>query len=769
MPSGYRFDDIEIDVQNFRLLKAGQAVAVEPKALYLLIFLVENRGRLLARREIIDSVWRETFVTDHVLSSTIGQLRKGLGDDAKLPRYIETVPTLGYRFIAQIEGQGERETVSEISAAAPFAEVVATDDGKSEESPVHPQVGSCGVETPPMLFLRRRLHLPRPLIFAIVASGLGILAAALLFRHIPGKHEALRHGAPQTAVEQRITFNPPDAPVGAASISPDGKYIAYSDFTGLYIRVIASGETRLWGVPRNFVATPNAWFPDGIHLLVTRLEQPSQKPSLWKLSLLGGTPRLLMENAAGGAVSPDGSRIAYLPGSKLHTATPDLLVDVHDVGSDIWVMDSEGTNPRRIVAMQKGADAIPSNRISSVIWSPGGKRIAYIERHGLASSDPTVDSFSLRTRDSTGGDVHVLLDDARLEPNLSWVADGRVLYTYSEDPGGERGDQGIRSIQVDERTGEATGQPLSVTRGQGRIGGLSATVDGRRLVLWRKNTEPQAFISEFESGSHRLKLPRRFTLDANGNLAEAWTPDSKAVLFVSNRNGTWKLFKQAVDETTAEVLVEGRNLFLPRLSADGSQILYLAYSNPRDSSYLVPLMRVPLAGGPPQLVLQASSITNHQCASLPSHVCILSSQTGPDATFLTFDTEHGIGRVVTKTDHFTNWSLSRDGSKLAIFLSEHQVRFFNLNTGAAHDVSVDDWNLNNGDWSADGKSVFLPSYTTAGQPVILDVNEAGKTVVVLQGAPNTSFQWLVSSPDGHSAIVEEDVPGDNNVWMIENF
>ena len=69
----------------------------------LLIFLVENRGRLLDRRGLIEAVWKEAFVTDHVLNRAIGQLRKVLEDDPKEPRYIETVHTLGYRFIAEVE------------------------------------------------------------------------------------------------------------------------------------------------------------------------------------------------------------------------------------------------------------------------------------------------------------------------------------------------------------------------------------------------------------------------------------------------------------------------------------------------------------------------------------------------------------------------------------------------------------------------------------------------------------------------------------------
>ncbi len=65
MPHSYRFDDVELDPQSFRLFKAGKVVPVEPKALNLLILLVERPGQLVPRRDIIDAVWKEAFVTDH--------------------------------------------------------------------------------------------------------------------------------------------------------------------------------------------------------------------------------------------------------------------------------------------------------------------------------------------------------------------------------------------------------------------------------------------------------------------------------------------------------------------------------------------------------------------------------------------------------------------------------------------------------------------------------------------------------------------------------
>ena len=120
------------------------------------------------------------------------------------------------------------------------------------------------------------------------------------------------------------------------------------------------------------------------------------------------------------------------------------------------------------------------------------------------------------------------------------------------------------------------------------------------------------------------------TLDSNYNYANAWTSDSKAVLFVSNRNGTWKLFKQDIDETTPEVLAEGAGIALPRVSADGTQVFYFSAPGPADVSFPASLMSKPLAGGPPHLVLQEKGIINLDVRRRPRNCA--SSATSRDTT-----------------------------------------------------------------------------------------------------------------------------------------
>jgi Tol biopolymer transport system component len=209
-------------------------------------------------------------------------------------------------------------------------------------------------------------------------------------------------------------------------------------------------------------------------------------------------------------------------------------------------------------------------------WSPNGKRLAYIEHHYVAGPDPVGPTVSLRTIDPNGGSPAVVLDDPRIGPALWWAPDGRILFAYREDPASKQNNYGVYSIQVDEQTGKAAGTPHQITRAEGGIDGLNATADGKRLVLSRTNAPAEVSIAKFDARSHQWKEPRRLTLDSNENIADAWTLDSKAVLFVSNRNGTWKLFKQNIDETTPELLVEGPGISLPRLSADGTQVLYLS-------------------------------------------------------------------------------------------------------------------------------------------------------------------------------------------------
>ena len=99
----YRFDDFLADPKTWRLTRDGQEIHLDPVVLKLLIYLIANRNRLVTRDELMNTVWGETVISESALTKAVARLRKALNDDSATPRYLETVRTLGYRFVATVE------------------------------------------------------------------------------------------------------------------------------------------------------------------------------------------------------------------------------------------------------------------------------------------------------------------------------------------------------------------------------------------------------------------------------------------------------------------------------------------------------------------------------------------------------------------------------------------------------------------------------------------------------------------------------------------
>ena len=117
----FRFDRFQADDTAFRLIADGVPVSLEPKAFRLLLYLIQNRGRLVRKQEILDAVWADAAVTESALTRSVGLLRKTLDDDSREPRFIETVPTAGYRFIAHVDttANDEPTTIQSLTPPTP--------------------------------------------------------------------------------------------------------------------------------------------------------------------------------------------------------------------------------------------------------------------------------------------------------------------------------------------------------------------------------------------------------------------------------------------------------------------------------------------------------------------------------------------------------------------------------------------------------------------------------------------------------------------------
>ena len=99
----YRFDDFLVDPDTWKLSRNGDEIHLEPIVLKLLIYLISHRDRLVTRQELMDTVWGDTVISESALSKAVARLRKALEDDSAAPRYLETVHSQGYRFIAEVE------------------------------------------------------------------------------------------------------------------------------------------------------------------------------------------------------------------------------------------------------------------------------------------------------------------------------------------------------------------------------------------------------------------------------------------------------------------------------------------------------------------------------------------------------------------------------------------------------------------------------------------------------------------------------------------
>ena len=126
-----RFDRFELDESNASFLCEGTAVALAPKPFAVLCALVRRGGSLLTKQALLDEVWGHEFVSESSLKTIISDLRTVLGDDARKPRFIETVSRRGYRFLSPATAVSAAEQAQPTPAVLPPPEN-ATFVGRTE-------------------------------------------------------------------------------------------------------------------------------------------------------------------------------------------------------------------------------------------------------------------------------------------------------------------------------------------------------------------------------------------------------------------------------------------------------------------------------------------------------------------------------------------------------------------------------------------------------------------------------------------------------------
>ena len=476
---------------------------------------------------------------------------------------------------------------------------------------------------------------------------------------------------------------------------------------------------------------------------------------------MGGIPIKLTDDGNSPAVSPDGSQIAFLKG----TASPK-----GGSSQEIWVMQADGGNPRKILSSDGALVGVPA-------WSPDGKNLAYAagRYHGGGQH---VDA-ELRVIEVATGRIHPLLSTVGLGSDLIWSLGNELIYTVSERPPNQD-DSNLWEIEIDPLSLKPTSAPLRLTSDPGFVTTLSITSDGKRLAFFKHSIQPDVYVADLVDGGTGISTPRRLTLDERQDYPFAWSPDNKSVLFDSDRDGTFHIFKQAVEHATPELLAGGsEQLVTPRLSPDRATVLYLVTpkfdqdNQPGSNDARPTCWRAAAAcvesRRPQQPPVQR---VTRECMHLQQ------IQEG-EIRFFRFDPLTGESNELPQlkrreTDYYSfNWSLSPDGTTLATSRksmpnSDAAIRLISIADSPEILLPVPGWPfLNSIDWAADGKSIWVSASTTQDGSSLLNVPLNGRVRTIIDDQ-KMRVGWAIQSSDGKKLAIWQ-ASGTSNVWMLENF
>jgi Tol biopolymer transport system component/DNA-binding winged helix-turn-helix (wHTH) protein len=644
----FSFADVQVREREFCILRNGKVLPVEPKAFRVLLFLLRNPQKLITKEELLDAVWSDTAVSENSLTRSIALLRRLLGDDTHEPRYIATVPTVGYRFLCDVK-------VAEDGFAGGSAA-----KSKSIEPHVDDQAAQSGSG-------QRR----RNVLFAGVGLALLLLVAFLIYRAVgvervsghvlghtayrAGKNGSGTHLVPLTTVAGNVwdpAFSPdgkqiafvwdgenpaggdlyvqlvgaerplrlthtPSGYVCCADWSPDGQEIAFGRCTddggGVYVvPALGGGERKLTDVACSLLgqAGQAKWTADGRSLVVVDSCAPAAPPGIMVFSIATGEkrcvtapPRYADPGDDGIMLSPDGETIAF---RRIVTLGYD----------ELYAVELSGKNLRQLTH-----DDRPTS-ISPLMWTPDGRYIVFGSNRSGVERTWRVPS--------AGGAI----EPETVYPNVgALTTDGQRL-AYVEY-------SGLPAATWRAELAAPGGKVLSFAKmvfSSGDNGATQLSADGREIVFTSARTGPQDIWKSNADGSDPQKLtsfdkgwpgtPRWSpdgkwivfdsrlgehshitVVDSEGrnqhdvvagdyeNVVPSWSRDGKFIYFASNRTGKWQVWKHEL--ATGEEMQVTRNSGFAAFESYGAKSLY--YSRFEGGG----LWRMPIGGNAEEQVTSA--------------------------------------------------------------------------------------------------------------------------------------------------------------------
>lgn len=539
-----RFGIFELDVRAQELRKAGTRIRLQQQPLQLLQILLQHCGEVVSREEIRRQLWGEGIYVDfdRALNRAVVKLREALGDLAESPRFIETLPRIGYRFIAPV-------------------------DGAVEPTEVHQQ--------PPAIRPRKVMILRTFVAPSVALLGLIVLVILWAYRKTPASPRVLNVVELSKSRESKL-----------ATVVSDGSRLYFAANFGGAVQAAQLSTSGGDVVPiatslNNIVIFDIS--PNKSNLLVGKVVPYDWPPRLWVLPVMGSAPHKVSEVRAEGATwMPDGRRILYSAGRALYVLdssdnrsqelltapgritgpawSPDgrrLRFGVGSGGNSIglWEAAADGGNPHPLLP---GWNQPPSECCGR--WTPDGKYYVFQStRSGRTDLWVLPDNARADSRQEPVRLTHGPLN--MLSPFPS--PDGKKIYALGQQQVGELVRYDSHSQQFVPYLDGISAEGVSFSRDAEWVTYVTYPAG----TLWRSRID----------GSEKLQLTEPPMIAS----VPVWSPDGKKIAFVGSagEHPVWQIYVISADGGSPQQLTFGdQDQFSPWWSPDGSRPVYSRHS-----------------------------------------------------------------------------------------------------------------------------------------------------------------------------------------------
>jgi len=590
-----RFGAFDLNTSSGELSKSGVPVKLRRQAVEVLIMLTERAGQVVTREEIRERLWSaNTFVDfERSINFCINQIRAALGDDADNPRYVETLPRRGYRFIGDVRMEVSPKTAPVVMIAHSVSEPLIV-PGESRETPP----SSSEMKTGPPRPAQNVFQFPTRKRFALLVVAISAISIAVGY----GAHQWLTRSKSPDPREFRISALTHTGAVTNVAISPDGRYVAYAQRKAgkesLWLNDLDKhNETQV--VPGGTGFHGLSFSPDSSRVYFVRSDEkdPFFK-YLYAVSTFGGpAQKLITDVDSPVSFSPDGRKFVYehsiqprndieLKIANVDGSDERLLTTIHDGSGFLfqpgpnWSPDGRTVAVPVLIANQRlrwvldlvfvadgSVKELYTGRedLGRPVWVSGGSALVFPRR------DETTQRFQLWTVSVPAGRAQALTHDlSDYGTDLDMTRDGRTFtataatttsHIWIAPAGNLSQSEGVTSdalstIEVSEAT-------------DGKL--LSRSADG---MVWMMHTD----------GSQRVRF---------AEFQKVTFPSAcgRYVILLTKDRDTEELVRVDRDGTHPATLARG-NLWSPACSADGNFVLYVTFDQPQK------IWKVPILGGP---------------------------------------------------------------------------------------------------------------------------------------------------------------------------